>query len=98
MILGTVLKISATIVVDGGGVADSATVIIYDPDGVVVAPEESSGVRVMDDDSGTGIWEYVYQSSVDDDEGVYEYVILAVSGVYTARAGSSFKLEDKPNA
>lgn len=96
MILGTVLKISSTIVVDGDLSADSATIEIYDPDGADAL--DSSGDGVMDQDSSAGDeWEYIYQSDVADVEGVYQYIITAVSGTYTARAWGSFKLSTKPD-
>jgi hypothetical protein len=95
MILGTVLKISSTIVVDGGLSADSATIEIFDPDGNDALT--SSGDGVMDQDSSGGdVWYYIYQSDVSDTEGIYQYIVTAVSGSYEAKAWGSFELEAKP--
>ena len=96
MILGTVLKIAATVVVDGDGAADSASVEIYDPDGNDVL--DNSGDGVMDQDSSGGdVWEYIYQSDVADTKGVYQYIVTAISGVYEAKAWGSFTLDTKPD-
>ena len=91
MKLGTVIKISDTVVVDGGGTADEVTIDIYDPDGNLIvdagAMDESS--------SDPGVWEYIYQSATDDTEGVYPFYITANSGGsagYDAVASGSFKL------
>ena len=95
MILGTVLKITSTIVVDGGGTVSSATIEIYDPDGNDAL--SSSGDGIMDESSATpGDWEYVYQSDESDTEGVYQYVITAVSGGREAKSWGSFDLDAKP--
>ena len=96
MILGTVLKISSTAVVDGGGSADSATVTIYYPDGTEAVTEED-----MVEASATGIWEYIFQSSEVDasepgQEGIYELIITVLSGDYAAKAHGTFKLSVEP--
>ena len=96
MILGTVLKISATIVVDGGLPADSARIEIYDSDGNDML--DSSAAGAMDQDSSGGdVWEYIYQSETTDTEGVYQYLVIATSGVYEARSWGSFRLDTKPD-
>lgn len=95
MMLGTVLKITSTIVVDGGLTADSASIEIYDPDGADALT--SSGDGVMDADSATpDDWEFIFQSDSAGTEGVYQYVISAVSGIYTAQSWGSFSLDAKP--
>ena len=86
MTVGTVLKITSTIIVDGGGSVDSATVEITDPDG-----DQALAPTAMNDE-GSNVFGYVWQSSEDGDEGFYRADVRPTSGAYTARSQTKFKL------
>ena len=67
-LIGSAVKISATIVVDGSGAADSASIDIYHSDGSQVV---TNGTMILAD----GVWTYVYQSADDAKKGVYKCII-----------------------
>ena len=88
MILGTVVKISTTITIDGAGTIDSVSISIEDESGAAKATDEA-----MIQDGTTTTYYYIYQTAETDDPGNYKVIIEAVSGSYTARSKDYFELE-----
>lgn len=93
MILGTVVKITSSIVCEVA--IDSASIDVWDTDGTQVVTAQA-----MTADGGSGteldpyIYYYIYQSDIADDPGNYKVEITAVSGAYTAISRSSFVLTE----
>ena len=88
-LIGSAVKISATVTVDGGGAADSATISIWHVKSNTKVANEQTMVA-----NGDGVWEYVYQSSTSDKKGVYKCIITAVKSPYSDKSKEEFELED----
>ena len=89
MILGTVVKISTTVTVDGGGDPDSVAIIIYNPDGTEKVA--STAMSLV-----SGSWQYIYQSATTDQAGTYTVIANATKTGNVASAAYQFQLAKKP--
>lgn len=89
MIIGTAVKITTNIEIDGGGSPDSVSIEIYYPDGT-----EAQALVAMADDGGNQ-YSYIYQSAVGDPDGKYKVIVTAVEGSNTARSREYFTLLER---
>ena len=87
MILGTAVKVTSVITVDGGGSLTSVKISIWDSKG-----NRKVNAQNMTLVSGT-TYSYIYQSASTDEEGRYKCIIDAVSGSYTGSSRSYFQLD-----
>lgn len=89
MIVGTAVKITTNVEIDGGGSPDSVSIEIYYPNG-----SEAVALTAMTDDGGNE-YSYIYQSAVGDEDGKYKVIVTAVKGSYTARSKEYFTLNER---
>jgi hypothetical protein len=85
MILGTAVKVTSTVTVDGGGDPDSVTISIFDPEGTAEVTDEAM--------TGSNPYSYIYQSETDDVSGTYKAEITATSGAYVGFSRIFFTLK-----
>ncbi len=88
MIVGTVVKITDTVTIDG----DPNLI----PDNVTISIWDSADAKKIDEASmtskGSNLYEYLYQSDSADLAGQYKYVVSSTYGTYTGRAVKCFQL------
>lgn len=89
MIVGTCVKATTAIEIDGGGSPDSVKIEVYYPDG-----SEAVALTAMTDETGN-VYSYKYQSAVGDPHGKYKTIVTAIEGSYTARKREYFTLLER---
>ncbi|MBU1864241.1 MAG: hypothetical protein KKH94_11300 [Candidatus Omnitrophica bacterium] len=89
MIVGTCVKISDEIEVEGGGNPDSVTIVsIKDPAGKTVLEDTA-----MAQEGETSVWAYIWQTEDTFTPGDFTALIKAVKGDYSGKSEFVFELE-----
>lgn len=89
MIIGTVVKITSTVVIDPPGTIDSVKIDIYNPAETKIVDDKDMIAGVEEGD-----YYYLFQSDVSGAAGIYYAITKANSGTFTAKAKAIFKLEE----
>jgi len=91
MIVGTCVKISDEIEVEGGGNPDSVTIVsIKDPAGKTVLEDTA-----MAQEGETNTWSYVWQTEDTFTPGIFIALIKAVKGDYKGNSKLEIELEEQ---